>query len=130
MKNKKEQGITLIALIITIIVLVILAAVSISVAYKSKVIEYATESTQDYAQESIVENKIMEGTTSLLDSIVERIAGIFNGEGTEGGDDNSKVEEEIMTNEKLKEEIGKYVDYQPDGTTYRVDKYYSQRNWK
>ena len=39
--TKKENGITLIALIITIIILVILAAVSIRAAYNSGIIDYS-----------------------------------------------------------------------------------------
>lgn len=42
-KNKKELGITLIALIITIIILVILAAVLLRIAIGTGIIEVASE---------------------------------------------------------------------------------------
>ena len=77
-KLSKKDGITLIALIITIIVLVILAAVSISTVYNSKIINYATNGAVDYATESVKENEILDKTTSLMESAISNL-GSMNG---------------------------------------------------
>lgn len=45
---KKQKGITLIALILTIIVLVILAAVTINIAYSNGIIGYGTNGVEKY----------------------------------------------------------------------------------
>lgn len=74
---KTEKGITLVALIITIIVLVILAAVSIAAVYQSKIVNYAINGTYNYAQEGLKENRVIEGTESLLDSAVQALSSIF-----------------------------------------------------
>ena len=47
-KLKEEQGITLVALIITIVVLLILAIVSIGAVSDSNIIAYAQNAAQDY----------------------------------------------------------------------------------
>jgi len=74
---KTEKGITLVALIITIIVLVILAAVSIAAVYQSRIVNYAINGTYNYASEGIKENRVIEGTESLLDSAVQALSSIF-----------------------------------------------------
>lgn len=48
---KRNKGITLIGLIITIILLVILAAVSIKIAYDNKIIDTSVDASLDYAYE-------------------------------------------------------------------------------
>ena len=73
---QKERGITLVALILTVILLVILSAVGISVVYNSRIIEFAINGTMKYGQEGINENKVLEGTGNLLDSVVENIKDI------------------------------------------------------
>ncbi len=77
--NSVEKGITLVALVITVIILVILTTVGISMAYKSKIVDYATDASKDYAEKSVTENKIMEGTGELLDSTVKKIGDILAG---------------------------------------------------
>ena len=132
-KIRSTKGITLVALIITIIILVILAAVSIAAVYNSRIVEKATIGSYNYANQSLRENSIMEGTTSLVDSTLDEIEDILAGKGlpsgTPGGGTDTPVGEG-KTPEELETMIGKYVDYQPDGTTYKVDKYYSQRSWQ
>ncbi len=76
MENKKEKGITLVALILTVILLVILSIVGISVVYNSRIIEYAISGTVKYGQEGINENKILEGTEGLIESVVDNIKDI------------------------------------------------------
>ncbi len=74
---KTENGITLVALIITIIVLVILAAVSIAAVYQSKIVNYAINGSYNYATEALKENNIINGTESLLDSAVSALSSIL-----------------------------------------------------
>ncbi len=80
-KNSQEEGITLVALIITIIILVILAAISISTAYNTKIVEHAVNGSYNYANQSLRENSIMAETVDLIDSTVEGIGDILNGDG-------------------------------------------------
>lgn len=47
MKNKRDKGITLIALVITIIVMLILVAVTITVAVNGGLFEYAKKASED-----------------------------------------------------------------------------------
>jgi flagellar basal body-associated protein FliL len=54
-KFKKEQGITLVALIITIIVLLILAMVSIRLVMNGGIIDRADNSVKTYSNEEIAE---------------------------------------------------------------------------
>jgi len=125
METKKEEGITLVALILTVIILVILAAVGISVVYNSRIIEYAINGTTKYGQEGINENKVLEGTESLIESAINNIKGI--GEGTSSSTEPNPPEETGLPKEELAKEemIGKYVDYRPQGTDYTVEGQYS-----
>ena len=74
--KKKEKGITLVALILTVILLVILSLVGISVVYNSRIIEFAINGTMKYGQEGINENKVLEGTEDLIESVVDNIKDI------------------------------------------------------
>ena len=123
--SQNQEGITLVALIITIIILVILAAVSINAVYNSKIVEFAINGTTKYGQEGINENKVLEGTESLIESAISNIKGI--GEGTSSSTEPNPPEETELTKEELAKEemIGKYVDYRPQGTDYTVEGQYS-----
>ena len=68
-----ENGITLVALIITIIILVILAAVSITAAYNSGIIDYSVNGTQNYVEAAKSENSLVKDWGDKLDSAVKRI---------------------------------------------------------
>ncbi len=76
METKKEKGITLVALILTVILLVILSLVGISVVYNSRIIEFAINGTMKYGQEGVNENKIIEGAEELIQSAVDNIKDI------------------------------------------------------
>ena len=80
-KFKKEGGITLIALIITIIILVILAAVSIRAVYNMGIVGHAINGTQQYAEGAKAENKMLGDIGSLIDNAVSKIKEIQAGEG-------------------------------------------------
>ena len=70
---KKESGITLIALIITIIILVILAAVSIRAVYNMGIVEKAINGTKDYAQASKDEENMFGKTENYIEDAVLKI---------------------------------------------------------
>ena len=74
---KGENGITLVALIITIIILVILAAVSIAAVTNMKIVDYATNGTQDYASAAKAENTMMKETTNLIQQVEQNLAAIL-----------------------------------------------------
>ena len=108
MQNQiKERGITLIALIVTLIILIILTAVTISVVYRTKIIEYAVNGAKDYSKEAIRENEILDKTANLLDSTVQSIKDMNKNEGE--GEENPPEEE--IDNTITEEDIGKYVSY-------------------
>ena len=61
MKNfRKEKGITLVALVITIVILIILAAVSINVIIEGGLIERAKNSSEGYEEEQAREKLELE----------------------------------------------------------------------
>ena len=72
-KFKKEGGITLIALIITIIILVILAAVSIRAIYNMGIVGHAINGTQQYAERAKEENAMFGNLGSFIDNAVSKI---------------------------------------------------------
>ena len=71
--KKKENGITIMALVITIIILVILAAITISAAYKTGIIQFGVDGAKRYATAAVEENKIMNETTKYIESVVSEI---------------------------------------------------------
>lgn len=75
---RRENGITLVALIITIIILVILAAVSIAAVYNMGIVNYAINGTQDYATAAKQEEADMDATVTKIDDTVNHINYILN----------------------------------------------------
>ena len=71
--KRKENGITLIALIITIIILVILAAVSIRAVTNMGIVGHAINGTQKYAEGAVTENEMLGTTGNTIDSAVAKI---------------------------------------------------------
>ena len=101
MKNKKLkkniEGITLIALAVTIIVLLILAGVALNLTIgQNGIFSRAKDATNTWKKAEINEQLALDEGANLIDSYL-------NGNGTEEGD---------ITKEKLK--IGDYVEYTPD----------------
>lgn len=70
---KKERGITLIALIITIIILVILAAVSIRAVYNMGIVGHAINGSKDYAQKAVEENQMLDETGRVIENALEKL---------------------------------------------------------
>lgn len=64
--KKNFNGITLIALILTVIVLLILAAVTISAVKGDGIINYAKNSTDEYTQKQTEENTILQGYSDYI----------------------------------------------------------------
>lgn len=90
---KNEQGITLVALIITIIVLVILAAITISVAFNSGIINTAVNGTVNYATAQRDEQVTFDKLDENLQDIISRIESYNIGGRTPfGALDNTKKE--------------------------------------
>lgn len=77
--KRNENGITLIALIITIIILVILAAVSIRAVTNMKIVDYAVNGAENYAKAGKTENKTLDETVSFIDEAVEKVNKAANG---------------------------------------------------
>lgn len=75
---RQEKGITLVALIITIIVLVILAAVAITTAYQTGIVNYAMNGATGYAQAGLNENRMMNNSINHLDSYMVSLFSIFS----------------------------------------------------
>lgn len=70
-KTKTQEGITLVALIITIIILLILAVTTIGSIRNSKIIEYAQEAGNRYTKEQEEEKS----TLAVMESTLDKIAG-------------------------------------------------------
>ena len=66
---KRQSGITLVALIITIIILIILAAVSITALMKTNLIEWSSTAAGNYLDAASTENGLMSQFESRWTSI-------------------------------------------------------------
>ena len=81
-KEKKNKGITLIALVITIIVMLILVAVTIQIAVNGGLFEYAGRATGDTKNEIEAEQQLANGRVKITgiwyDSIDDYINGIVS----------------------------------------------------
>ena len=79
MKQAKERGITLVALIITIIILIILAAVTIKAAFDSNFIGIATKGTENYAKGQVKEEEMIDNTAEYIGEAANNIANAGQG---------------------------------------------------
>lgn len=73
---RQENGITLVALIITIIVLIILAAVTIMAVTKNGMIDKAIQGTENYANAQYYEVNELEHASNTLNKVVSNITAI------------------------------------------------------
>ena len=124
-----SNGITLVALIITIIILIILAAVTIFAFRDSKLIEVAINGTTNYANAQSVEESIMVELSDRLDEELEKIEKAQGGNGGEAGENEGSTDgkltvataKSLINENNLKEYLGKEVVYEPEaGGTWRV----------
>ena len=126
MKNKlkKESGITLVALIITIIILVILAAVTIKEVFGNGFLDLAAKGAENYAIAQTEEENMM---NELENFIKDKVADIEGGNKAprwaEGGEPHSAEEEKTDTKIKL---IMTAVDDDGDNLIYTI-KYWKIR---
>ena len=88
---RRDNGITLIALIITIIILVILAAVSIRAVTNMGIVGHAINGTQQYAQKAVEENAILDNTTTLMESTIQKLHEILSSEAKKETDENWSI---------------------------------------
>ena len=65
-KNKEENGITLVALIITIIILLILAVVAIGIVRGEGILFHAKDATTKYTEKATEENSTLQGYAEML----------------------------------------------------------------
>ena len=100
---RKERGITLIALIITIIILVILAAVSIRAVYNMGIVGHAINGTQDYAKGAKAENAMFGDLGNFLDKTLEKLRKV-QGEVLEESDELQLADGELGLAYKVQEQ--------------------------
>ena len=94
----KEEGITLVALIITIIVLIILAAVTIFAFTETGLLQTASKGTENYVNAQEYEKQIMDNIDNHAKDVVKNIADVQ--EGNEAGEENPPILEEPTMPEK------------------------------
>ena len=103
--NENENGITLVALIVTIIILIILAAVTIFYIQDNKFIETAMNGTINYANAQTQEIEIVNDISDMLDEAIEKIEASQGKTETAEEILNKYTIEEIINNNKLLETI-------------------------
>lgn len=72
---KGQEGITLVALVITIIVLLILAGVTLSLLFNedSGILKYATEGGQNYTNAAAEEQAMLNTFEQVVENVVNRV---------------------------------------------------------
>ena len=112
--KKETNGITLIALVVTIVVLLILAGVSINMVLGENGIVTKAKDARDKTEQA------KQNDLASMDQVVKDMDDILNDNGTPGGDDTpteTKTLVEAFNAGELK--IGDYVEYKPTaGQTY------------
>ena len=123
-KQKKDHGITLVALIITIIVLLILSAVSINTILSSNFINLATQGTINYTEAQINELQKTEGLDSHLKNVIEKVEEYAtSGSGSDSSVPTNPPDTSIIPDPI--NDIGKYVNYMPESGSYTAASTYS-----
>ena len=110
----KNQGITLIALVITIVVLLILAGVSINMVLGENGIVTKAKDASDKTKQA------KQNDLASMDQVVKDMDDILNDNGTSGGDDTPTETKTLVEAFNAGElNIGDYVEYKPTaGQTY------------
>ena len=106
--KKETNGITLIALVVTIVVLLILAGVSINMVLGENGIVTKAKDARDKTEQA------KQNDLASMDQVVKDMDDILNDNGTPGGDDTpteTKTLVEAFNAGELK--IGDYVEYKP-----------------
>lgn len=142
--KQKEQGITLVALIVTIIILIILAAVTIYAVTKNNFLGLATAGTQNYAGAQVDESTKMDDLVDKLEETLSNIESIQTADGEPGGNTPEEPEKPpvelpeagtavpaegwsvevakgLVARDGLVAHLGEKVDYNPPaGGTWRI----------
>lgn len=120
-KIKRERGITLVALIITIIVLILLAAVTIFAFTESGILQTTSKEAENYANIQRYEEEVIQIISDFADDVVRNITSI-GGESNDGGgsgSDEGSNNPPKPENEPIEiADVGKYVYYKPNSGTY------------
>lgn len=112
----REQGITLVALIITIIILIILAAVTINAVFKSNFIQIATDGTENYSKAQVNEKNKTDQLAEYLQESAEKIENV--GIGNNAPEIQSVRYVDKTTNSIIIEAVA--TDVQNDNLTYTI----------
>ena len=107
-KLKRNSGITLVALIITIIILLILAAVTIMSITGDGIISKSRQAKVDYEKSKQEEEGLLGGYLSKMDEISSS-----QGENSDNNSENNRVGTIISKTEAY---VGYYADVDADGT--------------
>lgn len=114
---KREQGITLIALVITIIILIILAAISVQAITGTGLFEKTRQAKNEYENSEKVENTRLQEYVNAINNEIN------GGESSQGTNQNTSKKGTKVTTANAKSLYGEAVDYHPstdpDGV-YRV----------
>jgi hypothetical protein len=123
MQKKKQKGITLIALIVSIVVMLILGAVTINLIFEGKIIDKTSEAAWRTGKEAVNESNVLNEASEKISKAVEG----ENQKNQEEEDNQGSNTEEPIVYPTLIEELielenykGKYVAYlNPNGETYK-----------
>ena len=100
---KKNKGITLVALVVTIIVLIILAGISINLLFGDNGIIKKAQDVSDKYKEAANEENIK------LSDLDERMRGILGGDGSQGGSGNGNGNDNPVTPPEVTGPLGTAV---------------------
>ena len=130
--GKKDSGITLVSLVVTIIVIIIISSITISVTFGENGIIKKAGLTKDLASNFIEEengdmNRVMSEHANVMGGHANVVLG--GGEETETKKGWSYDEEGNITNGEVTVEIGDYVDYNCK-TGQSITSYKAQNGYK
>ncbi len=107
---RKEEGITLVALLITIIILIILAAVAIKSVVEHDIVNQTIEGAEQYEAAQNKEKNDIDKASSVIGDYL-----YGNGGGSIKNPDGTLNLDNMRPNSYL----GKYIDYEPKGEPYQ-----------
>ena len=116
-KNKTENGITLVALIITIIVLLILAVVAIGVVTGEGILFHAKDAASKYAEDAAEENTSLKGYRDLIIDTTGEGPWKQEGMNIKDGNISLKIGDKVNYDELSNGEKSHSIDYTQNGGT-------------
>ena len=88
---RRQKGITLIALVITIVILIILATISISFVFNGGLIDRAEQARDYYQNDEAYTDESVSNLTGYIDGLINGIEGGSGGGGTGDDDEVQKI---------------------------------------